>query len=203
MHAPLNLNFLRRIKPRIRRRAAPGTRPGTVTIAPDATPTTIRVMAYDQHRVEEYEISDPETQLPPLLQKWAVVWVDVVGLGTENLLRSLAKIFHFHPLALEDVVHVHQRAKVDAYEENLFCVLRIPDPSVDQLTEQFSLFIGKNYVVTFQERPGDDFKLVRDGLRHPQSTTRNAVRPGLPCLPPHRRRHRRLLSYLGKHRRQP
>ena len=34
-----------------------------------------------------------------------------------------------HPLALEDVVHVHQRAKVDAYDNGLFIVVRIPDES--------------------------------------------------------------------------
>jgi magnesium transporter len=169
--------LLRRLKPRIRRRLAPGTRPGTVVIAPDAYPTTIRVIAYDKHRVVEQEIRDPAEAIPPLLQQWPVVWVDVVGLGTESLLRSLAQLFHIHPLALEDVVHVHQRAKVDKYEDNLYCVLRVPDPATEQLTEQLSLFLGKNYVVTFQERPGDDFDLVRTGLRHEHSVTRQSIRP--------------------------
>jgi magnesium transporter len=92
------------------------------------------------------------------------------------VLRDIAKIFHIHPLALEDVVHVYQRAKVEPYDENVYVVLRIPDPSNEQLTEQFSMFLGKNYVVTFQERPGDNFDLVRAGLRHSQSTTRESMR---------------------------
>ncbi len=167
---------LRPLKPRIRRRSAPGAKPGTVTIGPDARPTTIRVMAYDKDRIVEQEIQDPN-ELHALLGKWPVVWVDVIGLGTETTLRDLARIFHFHPLALEDVAHVHQRAKVDAYEENLYCVLRIPDPSNEQITEQFSLFLGRNYVVTFQERLGDNFDLVRAGLRHEQTLTRQGVRP--------------------------
>jgi magnesium transporter len=166
----------RKFKPRVRRRTAPGAKPGTMTIAPDARPTTIRAMAYDKDRVVEQEIGDP-CELQPLLNQWPVVWVDVVGLGTEATLRKLGQIFHMHPLALEDVVHVHQRAKVDTYEENLFCVLRIPDTSQEHITEQFSLFLGRNYVVTFQERPGDSFDLVRAGLRHEQSVTRQGVRP--------------------------
>jgi magnesium transporter len=147
-----------------------------MTIAPDARPTTIRAMAYDKDRVVEQEISDPG-QLQPLLNEWPVVWVDVVGLGSEETLRHLAKLFHVHPLALEDIVHVHQRAKVDTYDDHLFCVLRIPDTSHEQVTEQFSLLLGRNYVVTFQERPGDNFDLVRAGLRYEQSVTRQGVRP--------------------------
>jgi magnesium transporter len=72
---------------------------------------------------------------------------------------------------------VHQRAKVDAYENGLYIVLRIPDPSNEQLCEQFSLFLGKNFLVTFQERPGDSFDLVRSGLRLKESAARQGVHP--------------------------
>jgi magnesium transporter len=164
---------LRRLKPRVRPHVAPGTRPGTVTILPGARPTTMRVMAYDKQLVEEKTIDDPR-ELQAFLEKWPVVWVDVVGLGSEDVLRALAEVFHIHPLALEDVVHVYQRAKVETYDENVYIVLRIPDPSNEQLTEQLSIFLGHNYVVTFQERPGDCFDLVRAGVRHPQSVTRQA-----------------------------
>jgi magnesium transporter len=177
MASRLNLRFLSRIKPRIRRRAPPGARPGTVVFAPDAVPTVIRVIAYDKERVIERLIDDPARELPPLLEEWPVVWVDLVGLGSEKMLRAIAQVFRFHPLAFEDVIHVHQRAKVDVYEEHLYCVLRIPDRTADQITEQFSLFIGKNYVVSFQERLGDDFDLTRAGLRHEHSVTRHSIRP--------------------------
>jgi magnesium transporter len=102
--------------------------------------------------------------------------VDVVGLGSEKKLRGLGQVFQFHPLALEDVVHVHQRAKVDTFENHLLVVMRIPDPSNVQLTEQFSLFLGRNYVVTFQERPEDSFDLIRLSLRHTDSTTRQSTK---------------------------
>jgi magnesium transporter len=168
--------LLRRLKPRIRRRTKPGAKPGTMTISSDAKPTTFRVMAYDKDRVIEEAVDDP-AKLEAFLGKWPVVWVDVIGLGSEDTLRGIAKAFNIHPLALEDVVHVYQRAKVETYDENVYIVLRIPDPSNEQLTEQFSVFLGKNYVVTFQERPGDSFDLVRAGLRHDLSATRQGVRP--------------------------
>lgn len=168
----------RRLKPRIRRRSQPGALPGTLTIPHDAPATTIRIMAYGRGQVVEQEISSPQ-ELTEFIGKWPVVWVDVVGLGSEDTLRALAHIFRIHPLALEDIAHVHQRAKVDTFEQHLFCALRIPDPTNDQLTEQFSFVLGKNYLVTFQERPGDCFDLVRGGIRSEQSSLRHGTTPDI------------------------
>ena len=102
-------------------RHPPGSKPGTFSIEPGAHPTTIRVMAYDKDRVVEQKIDDPR-ELKEFVGKWPVVWVDVVGLGSEETLRAIAEVFQIHPLALEDVVHVHQRAKVDAYDNGLYIV---------------------------------------------------------------------------------
>jgi magnesium transporter len=168
----------RRLKPQPHHHTPPGTMPGTLNIPPGAHPTTVRVMAYSQGQVMEREIHNPG-ELQDLAKQWPVVWVDVIGLGSESTLRAVAQIFHIHPLALEDIVHVHQRTKVDPYDENLFCVLRIPDHSHEQLTEQFSLVLGKNYLLTFQERPGDCFDLIRAGIRSHQSSMRQGVRPDL------------------------
>jgi magnesium transporter len=165
----------RRLKPKVRQRREPGAIPGTLTIDPDAHPTTIRVMAYDQQHVIDQKIEDPH-QLKAILEKFPAVWVDVAGLGSEDKLRALGDLFQIHPLALEDVVHLHQRAKVDVYDNCAYIVLRIPDSTEDHLTEQFSLFLGKNYLLTFQERAGDCFDTVRAALRQEHSTARHCVR---------------------------
>ena len=164
------------LQPRIHRRAAPGTRPGTLNIAPDALPSTIDVIAYNKDRVLEKSVRQPR-ELRQILNDWPVVWVNVVGLGTEATLLSLAETFHIHSLAMEDVVNVHQRAKIDPFDENIYCVFRMPDSDKDQLTEQLSLFLGKNFVVTFQEGPGDCFDLVRARLRQEHSIMRQETQP--------------------------
>src|SRR3954468_241096 len=169
------LNTLRRLKRR-GQRPSPGEKPGTPSFDPDAQPTTIRVMAYNKDRVVDEKIDDPAA-LKEFVDKWPVVWVDVVGLGSEDKLRAFADVFQMHPLALEDVVHVHQRAKVDAYKNALYIVVRIPDESHEHICEQFSLFLGKNFLVTFQEQPGDCFELVRTGLRLKESTARQSGHP--------------------------
>ncbi len=160
-----------RLRPKTSHRSAPGTKPGTLIISPDAIPTAVHVIAYDKERILEQNLADP-IELKPILDQWPVVWVNVVGLGSEKTLTTLAQIFHIHPLALEDVVNVHQRAKVEPYDENVFCVMRIPDPTCDQLTEQLSLFFGKNFVLTLQEGPSDCFDPIRTRLRKEYSLLR-------------------------------
>lgn len=169
------IKILRKAKSHIRRSPV-GAKPGTFTIQPGAQPTIIRVMAYNSERLVEQEIDDPR-KLKEMLDKWAVVWVNVVGLGSEETLRFIAKTFNLHPLALEDVVNVHQRAKVDIYEGHLYIVLRIPDSSHKHACEQFSLFLGKNYVLTFQEQFRDSFDLIRAGLRLKESFARQGLHP--------------------------
>jgi magnesium transporter len=161
----------RRLKAQIHRRAAPGTKPGTLNVAPDALQTTIDVIAYDKdHIVEKSHVNCKE--LKEFMLRWPVVWVNVIGLGSAETLKNIAAEFNIHPLAMEDVVNVHQRAKADQYATNVYCVVRMTNAKQDVLTEQLSIVLGKNYVVTFQEGPGDCFDLVRNRLRHDQSIMR-------------------------------
>jgi len=110
--------------------------------------------------------------LERMVQEHSRCWVNVDGLGDEAVLRRLGEMFRIHPLALEDVVHVHQRAKVEEYPEHLFIVLRMVWLGEELYTEQVSLVIRDNVVLTFQERPGDCLDPVRARLTDPRSLLR-------------------------------
>lgn len=143
----------------------PGMPPGTITPPPGAMKPVVRLMAYDKDELAEVMITSAE-EVRPYLKKWPVIWVDVDGLGDAHLIQELGEIFGLHPLALEDVVHTHQRSKVEDYDTNLFMVTRMVNPEKDgAVLEQMSLFLGKNFVLSFQERPGDCFDPVRDRIR--------------------------------------
>ncbi len=95
-----------------------------------------------------------------------MVWVNVAGLGDVEILRAVATIFGVHHLALEDVVHVHQRPKVEVYGEHIFVVLRVlSGDGMISKTEQLSLFLGARFVLTFQERIDDALEPIRRRLR--------------------------------------
>ena len=156
-----------------RHKSRPGDTPGVVRTSPDALPSSTRVITYtDDHLVEQEEISIDD--LPTLILEDGVSWVDVAGLSDGDVIERIGRQFGLHPLALEDVVHVHQRAKVEAFDEHLFIVVRMVSLPDRLEHEQVALFVGKDYVVTFQERRGDCLEPVRRRLREHRGRIRSA-----------------------------
>ena len=144
----------------------PGMVPGTLVIPEGAEQPVITVISYNETDFIEQKISSAE-EIPAFLSQWPTTWINIDGLGNAELLNKLADLFKIHPLALEDVSNLHHRAKAEDYEDYLFVIthmMRIIEGNLD--TEQLSLFIGKNYVLTIQERAdGDVLEPVRDRLR--------------------------------------
>ncbi|QQR88984.1 MAG: magnesium/cobalt transporter CorA [Myxococcales bacterium] len=114
--------------------------------------------------MEEKEHCELE-DLKKLQATYQVVWLNIVGLQNVELIQHLGKLFNLHPLALEDVVSLGQRPKLDQYEGSAFMVMHAPEPSGELEFEQYSMFVGENFVITIQERPGDCLEPVRDRLR--------------------------------------
>jgi magnesium transporter len=156
------------------KRTPPGASPGTIAVDPAAPKPILRVTAYGPDALVENEIRDLK-QLPAYLEKYPVTWVDVVGLGDAKTLDELGKIFNLHPLAMEDAAHADQRAKVEEYgEQLLFIVARIIKVEERLHSEQISLFVGKNFVVSFQERPSDCFTPIHGRLQAARGRIRQA-----------------------------
>ena len=155
------------LPPLFRKRHPPvGARPGTLVVPEGALPPRIRVMRYGGDQVHELEVPDPEP-LPALVGGDLVTWIDVQGLGNEDLLRRFADLFHIHPLALEDVVNAPQRPKAEEYEHHLLLIARMVRlvSRFDIDREQVAIFIGKDYVLSFQEHYGTVLDPVRQRIR--------------------------------------
>ncbi len=163
----------RRVTRRKRAGAPVGAVPGIVTAPPGAHPSTARLIAYDDGQLVERTVSDPATMTEEL-ERHRVLWVDVAGLGDGPLIEAIGRVFDLHPLALEDVVHTHQRAKVEPYPFGHYVVVRMPrvDEERGLDLEQVSIFFGPRFVVTFQEREGDCFEAVRERLRRARGRAR-------------------------------
>lgn len=151
-----------------RRRNPPGTPPGTVTVDPDADAPRLYAIFITPEGVTETD--KPEIAPPP---EGTILWLNVEGLGDHATLKSIEQVFKLHPLAMEDVVNLHQRPKADDYDTHQFLVLRMPDPQAGGLaTEQVTLFLADRVVITFQEHGGDVFDPVRTRLRNPKNPAR-------------------------------
>jgi magnesium transporter len=150
---------------RMKRRAKPGAPPGLLTVDPESPRPVIQLIAYGPDRLIEREIKHPE-ELLEFVGHWPVCWINVDGLGDAATLEQLAEMFRLHPLAMEDVVNVHQRAKVDRYGDRTFIVTHMVMAADHFEMEQVSLFLGADFVITFQERPGwDCLDPVRERIR--------------------------------------
>ncbi|NEP55688.1 MAG: magnesium/cobalt transporter CorA [Symploca sp. SIO2G7] len=154
----------------------PGTVPGTLNIDADSSPPTIILIDYNETKATRLPIQTPEA-CHPYLNTESVSWVDVAGLGNEEILQRLGQVFQLHPLILEDVVNVPQRPKVEYYEEQLVIIARMvmPKPKEDGFwSEQVSFVLGKHYLLTVQEEPlRDCFQPVRDRIRSNTGRVRN------------------------------
>jgi magnesium transporter len=88
-------------------------------------------------------------------------------LGDEAVLRGIGQAFAFHPLLLEDVVNVPQPPKSELYERHHFLVTRMfrLRDGVEVDSEQVTIVLSRDTVITFQERVGDVLDPVRRRLR--------------------------------------
>jgi len=148
-----------------RRHPPPGARPGTLVVDPAAPPSRMTLAVYSADGVDESAVDDVSA-IPALLQPGRKAWLDVVGLGSEDVLRALESQFGLHPLAIEDIAHVGQRPKIDSYPDHVLIVVRRLRPADDELlrVEQMSLLLSGDTLVTFREQPGDVFEPVRHRL---------------------------------------
>jgi len=130
-------------------------------------------MAYDQNKVVEKDINDVQA-IKEYLGKWPVTWVRVCGLGDLSVITKLGELFNIHRLALEDVINVHQRPKVEQYKNHCYIVVRAVRLQEEFASEQVSIFLGKNFVLSFQEQPGRYFDPVVDRVREGKGRSRTA-----------------------------
>ena len=161
--------------------SAAGLEPHELSALP-STPGAARISCID-YSPTDVRFEDVQN-LPEFINRhrpeWSAVrWINVDGLSDLAVVRAFAEKYHLHPLAIEDVLHVPQRPKVQAYEEEgqfqarLFIVARMMELLDGQLhAEQVSIFVGHKTVLTFQESPGDVWDPVRSRLRTPASQLR-------------------------------
>jgi len=100
--------------------------------------------------------------------KQPVLWLNLHGLHEPEVMAEIGRRFKLHPLVLEDILNTDQRPKVDDYGDYLFMVARFfeIDKETQQMSsDQVSVILGPDFVLTFQERPSGRFDPVRERLR--------------------------------------
>jgi len=160
-----------------------GLPPGTpVHIGDEKTaPVTISVINYSETLLNERKLQKIE-ECFPLIDTSTVpsegtasspsgrscTWINIDGLHKVDIIEKIGANFKLHPLTLEDIVNTEQRPKMEDYGDYLFLVLKMltyGDKTHEIHTEQVSLILGSNFIISFLEDPGDVFDPVRERLR--------------------------------------
>jgi magnesium transporter len=97
------------------------------------------------------------------------LWLNVHGVHDEALIRRIGELFGLHPLVVEDILNTEQRPKLDEYDDYLFLETRnfyYEKSVISVSSEQISMVLGKDFLLTFQERRTGAFEHVRERLRN-------------------------------------
>lgn len=133
----------------------------------------IDVIEYNQEFINEYTLTDFSEF--DLKKEEAITWVNITGLHNIKLVAELGKIADIHSLTQEDILNVNQRPKIDIFRSYVYIAfqeLKFDDENQSVESEQISLILGKNYVLTFLEKPSDIFETLKQRLRNKTGKTR-------------------------------
>ncbi len=132
----------------------------------------IHVMDYDPDGLREVELQNVE-ECFPFRETATVTWINVDGLHQIDVIEALGRHFDIHSLTLEDILHTMQRPKLEEFEDYIFVVLRmLTEKNGDLEDEQISMILGRNFVISFQERSGDVLEPLRERIRHGKGRVR-------------------------------
>ena len=134
----------------------------------------ISVIDYNEEQFQEKEIKLIE-ECFPFKDKPSVTWINIDGIHEVDIIEKIGNHFGLHPLILEDIVNTGQRPKLEDFEDYIFVVLKMlycEEKEKEIKAEQVSLILGANFVISFQERPGDVFDVIRERIRNSKGRIR-------------------------------
>lgn len=145
---------------------------------PNAKPSKVVVYGISNHSFASFGDNNAReggllATIAECQRDFPLVWVDVEGLGSVDIIDQLANHFDIHTLILEDIYHLHrQRAKFEQYGDKWFFVTYMIEANKHLRWEQLSIFGGKGFLLTFQEGPLDATADIVARLEHGQGRMR-------------------------------
>jgi magnesium transporter len=104
-----------------------------------------------------------------------ISWINIDGIRKDDI-EAISDFYGIHSLLVEDILSMGQRPKMDEVEGVLYCLLNMlyfnqENKTVE--TEQVSIVLGKDFVISFQEDANRDaFDPIRSKLKINKSQVR-------------------------------
>ncbi|MCF6148662.1 MAG: magnesium/cobalt transporter CorA [Candidatus Kuenenia sp.] len=128
----------------------------------------ISAIEYSEMYCHEREVSNIG-ECFPIKNDQTTTWITICGIHNVENIENVGKFANIHPLLLEDIMNTDHRPKIEDFEDYIFIVLKLltfneTDKRIE--AEQISLILGKNYVISFQEKESDVFNPVRERIKN-------------------------------------
>lgn len=127
----------------------------------------IHIMHYSADKLEEKSLNSIDEALT-FIGKGTCSWINIYGIHDTELIKKIGKLFSIHPLFLEDILNTDHRPKFEDGEIYNGIILKMLqyDEKLGQISsEQITMILGENFLITLQEQRGDVFNPVRERLR--------------------------------------
>ena len=128
----------------------------------------ITIIDYDEKNFSELEVKTIE-ECFHFNNKETVTWINIDGVHQDEVIEKIGECFNLHHLTVEDIANTKQRPKIEDFEDHILMILKMLnyDAKANKVeTEQISLILGPQFVISFQEREGDVFNEVRERIRN-------------------------------------
>lgn len=139
--------------------------------SPKAPAFILELITYDRETYAKYD-GLPPAEIFTKVEPNTTNWINLDGRNLDVVEQIQAR-FNLHSLLIDDVLS-DQRPKAEEFEDYLFFTLkmlyRIDGAAIDY--EQISFVLGKNYLISFQEKEGDLFNGFRERIRLDQGRVR-------------------------------
>jgi len=138
--------------------------------------TVISVYEFDNNEVDYRQLDSIEDTFK-YTHSTKNFWINLDGLKKADV-DKICELFGIHPLIAEDILSSGQRPKMDELNHLIYCLLNMlyfnnEVSSVE--SEQISIVLGSNFVLTFQEDASRDvFDLLRQKIKIPGSKVRDS-----------------------------
>lgn len=147
-----------------------GLSPGTIVFTGKQKSEKIKmeVFDYSPEGVTEKQLEKIEESFKYKENK-NISWINIDGLHDTDLIEKIGIYYGIHPLTMEDIVQIEQRAKIEIFDNYIFIVLKMLSFNEEKYMvegEQIGIVLGENFVISFQEgKEGDVLDSLRERIR--------------------------------------
>lgn len=136
----------------------------------------LSLVVYDPQDIKEHQIESIDEALA-ICSGSGYAWLNIDGIHDIDLIAKLGEHFEIHPLTQEDILNTGHRPKFEEFERYAFILVKMLRFDEDRhriLTEQVSMILANNVLISFQESQGDVFDPVRTRLNKGRGRIRRA-----------------------------